>query len=75
MKNTTTTGIPTTHSGTTRHDVYWGTHGCDRTKGHANPCLCDCKTTLPLDHEYVFGDDAATAVRDPGNVIGAHPCM
>ena len=48
-----------------RHDVYWGTHGCERLKGHANPCLCNCKTALPEDHNYVYGDDVDTAVRKP----------
>jgi hypothetical protein len=50
------------------HDVYWGSHGCKRTRGHANPCICGCKTTI-ADHPDVFfyGDDKATAVTDPRN--------
>ena len=54
-----------------RHDVYWGSHGCARTKGHANPCRCECKTSLPgdLSKSYVFGDDKDTAVSDPHNRV------
>jgi len=47
------------------HDVYWGTHGCHRRKGHLKPCICVCKQTLPTGHQYVFGDDKDTAVFDP----------
>lgn len=47
------------------HDVYWGSHGCKRVKGHAIPCICDCNMTLPTGHLYVFGDDKDTAVFDP----------
>lgn len=47
------------------HDVFWGTHGCKRTRGHENPCICDCKTPLPTGHLYVFGDDKGTAVFNP----------
>lgn len=47
------------------HNVFWGTHGCKRTYGHANPCLCDCKTTIPADYMHnVYGDDKDTAVGD-----------
>jgi phage tail protein X len=47
------------------HQVYWGTHGCTRVKGHANPCLCWCGQALPTGHEYVFGLDQDTAIPDP----------
>lgn len=50
------------------HDVYWGTHGCYRRKGHANPCRCECKMTLPRD-VTPYGDDINTAVSDPHNEV------
>lgn len=50
------------------HDVYWGTHGCERTKGHANPCKCECGWTIPVGHAHVFGDDSDTAVENPHNL-------
>lgn len=24
-----------------KHDVYWGSHGCHRGKGHTGPCACE----------------------------------
>lgn len=24
-----------------RHDVFWGTHGCHRGRGHNGPCACE----------------------------------
>lgn len=43
-----------------RHDVFWGSHGCRRRKGHANPCRCTCGTWYL--GTPCYGDDAVTAV-------------
>lgn len=45
------------------HNVYWGSHGCERRRGHANPCRCDCGDYYTGTH--VYGEDAATAVAKP----------
>lgn len=50
---------------TSTHLVFWGTHGCNRRKGHANACRCFCGVWLPTGHKHVFGLDASTAVFDP----------
>jgi len=46
------------------HDVYWRSHGCKRTKGHANPCVCTCGDVLKK-ADTPYGDDAETAVAHP----------
>jgi hypothetical protein len=47
-----------------QHNVFWGSHGCRRRKGHANPCRCTCGDWLkPGDQTY--GNDADTAVPKP----------
>lgn len=43
-----------------RHDVYWASHGCNRIKGHANPCRCVCGIVYTGTH--VYGSDASSAV-------------
>jgi len=45
------------------HNVYWGSHGCERRRGHANPCRCQCGEMYGGSH--VYGEDAATAVASP----------
>lgn len=49
-----------------RHEVYWGSHGCHRKPGHIAPCRCSCGQLLPEGHQYVFGDQADTAVFSRG---------
>jgi len=55
------------------HEVYWGTHGCKRRKGHANPCKCGCGVTLPTGHEHVFGDHKDSAVFNPKVTVNDRP--
>jgi hypothetical protein len=61
MNVSTALAKPITPSGTTRpHDVFWGSHGCKRTYGHANPCICVCNDVYSGTH--VYGDDMDSAV-------------
>jgi hypothetical protein len=39
-----------------RCDVYWGSHGCERPRGHRGQHKCG-KGCPPFYAEYAFGDD------------------
>jgi len=47
-----------------RHDVFWATHGCNKIRGHANPCRCSCGEVLPAGC-VPYGDDRDSAVHAP----------
>jgi hypothetical protein len=47
-----------------RHDVFWGSHGCKKRRGHANPCVCVCGDVYAGTY-YVYGNDKETAVAKP----------
>lgn len=37
--------------------VYWGSHGCDRPRGHDGPHWCECCTCEPGEHPNPVDED------------------